>query len=134
MLICRNCEKYWKCGGDGNDGVCSMPNSFFPVKADQECVYLFTEKVTCKHCWHYANDTACMTCEADDDPCVAFDDVLENAFLNILFSWLKQGTYSREKNQKLCDSFEGTDEYKFVLDHASDIGLKIHDKGVSSDE
>ena len=117
MLHCKDCEKYYKFGGDGSHGVCSVPASFFPVEAGMPCVYLNPPKKTCSMCSHFDNDTACMTQEADDtfaSECGAFDDKGEWELEKILFQMLRNGTYSRQLIENICIEFEQTPEYLFV--------------------
>ena len=117
MLRCGECEKCFKLGGDGEHGVCSVPESYFPVTTDQECVYLSNPPRTCEMCSHFANDFACMTAEETDPACSGFHDKLEVDLMNILFQWFIRGEYSRTKLEHLCVEFEQTPEYQFVWDY-----------------
>ena len=119
MLHCKECEKFFKFGGDDTRGVCSLPESYFPTEAESECVYLSRRKKTCKDCSHFGTDFACMTARADNpaDACCGFIDKLETQLYEIFFEWLKSGEYSREKVENLCAQFEQTKEYEFVKAH-----------------
>ena len=116
MLYCKDCDKYWKFGGNDDKGVCSLPESYFPVDAEQPCVYLNKKKKTCERCSHFRNDTACFTADKDDEACVGFEDILDGELMLILFQMLKNGEYSRQRIENLCILFEQTPEYRFVFD------------------
>lgn len=114
MLHCGDCEKFFKMS-DGINGVCSVPDSYFPTDAETECVYLKrAKKTTCGDCAHFGNDTACMTQNKDDAICCGFKHVLEEQLVNILMEMLLEGYYSHEKINKICEEFEASPEYKFV--------------------
>ena len=123
MLCCNACEKYYPLGDGMDHGVCSLPEVYFAVDGTSPCVFLLMHKKTCASCSHFENDTACYTARATDDICVGFEDKREVELTTILFEWLKQGTYSRERLLKLCDAFEQTDVYQFVSAHLSDVIL-----------
>ena len=107
-----------KFGDDGKHGVCSLPESFFPVTKDDTCHYLNDEKPTCKQCSHFKNDFACMTATADDTVCCGYHDKLEDELFQIFVEWLQHGKYSRQKIENFCVEFEQTDIFKFITQHS----------------
>ena len=115
-MYCGECEQFWKMGGDGGHGVCTVPASYFPTMASAECVYVRKKALTCSLCSHFDNDTACMTAQADDDAssCPGFEDKLEDLFMDILLDWLCRGEYSKEKVLSLCTQFEQSSVFDVV--------------------
>ena len=113
-MKCKNCEKYFTTATPGH-GVCSMPSSYFPTEAENDCCYI-SPRITCKDCGRFGNDFACFTVDEHDDAkgCIGFIDMQEEDVLNAFRIWLSRGVYSREKVMKLCDEFEETDVYKFI--------------------
>ena len=119
MLHCGECEKYMKFGDDGKHGVCSLPECYFPVTAEDECHYLSDRPITCKMCSHFSVDAACMTAEADDNAtnCCGFHDKREDDICQVFIEWLQEGGYSRQRINNLCVEFEQSDIYKFINTH-----------------
>ena len=117
MLHCGECEKCFKLGDGSGHGVCSVPESYFPVEKNDECVYLQHPAKTCVMCSHFGTDFACMTATATDSACGGFEDKLEMDVMNILFQWFLRDEYSRAKLEQLCVEFEQTPEYRFVWDY-----------------
>lgn len=123
MLYCKDCEIFIKFGGNEEEGVCSLPESYFMVKKSDPCVFLQPIKQTCKQCSRFRKDSACFTVSADDDAadCPGYIDKLEDDFFNVLYEWMKTGKYSREEINRLCASFEETDLYKFIEAHKNSL-------------
>ena len=115
-MKCKYCEKYIKIATPGH-GVCSMPDSYFPTMAENDCAYIASGKLTCKDCGRFGNDFACFACLEDDDAtgCGGFIDIQEENVLNAFQIWLSRGEYSREKIMALCDEFEDSELYKLII-------------------
>lgn len=113
-LKCKDCEKYMPTATEGH-GICSMPASWFPTEADDNCHYISTEELKCKDCSRFGNDYACFTVDENDnaEDCFGFIDIQEENVYNALWKWFIRGTYSREKVLEICDGFEQSEEYKF---------------------
>lgn len=120
-MKCNECEYFWKMQSQPDDtdvhGVCSLPESFVPTIADQECVFLAVKPKSCKDCSHFGNDFGCLSAQEDDEICSGFEDVLESRVTEAMFEWLKRGEYSRRKLELLCIAFEQTDVFRFVTEH-----------------
>lgn len=113
-LKCKDCEKYsgQKLSGQG---LCTMPESWFPTEAEDDCHYISFEELKCKDCSRFGNDFACFTVNENDsvDDCIGFIDIQEKNIYDALWDWFKRGTYSREKVIRLCDEFEKSEKYRF---------------------
>lgn len=124
-LKCRDCEKYNGQKPSGY-GFCTMPASYFPTNAEDDCHYISFEKLKCKNCSHFGNDFTCFTVDKDDiaDDCIGFIDIQRQNIYNALWDWFKRGIYSREKVMELCDEFEQSEEYRFFksMNKESDSG------------
>ena len=117
QLRCKDCEKYWNFGKDEENGVCSLPEYYFPTKAENPCFYMSPTPFTCSDCGHFGNDDACLTCKEDDETCGAFYEKIEDEILSTLFRWYVNGENPRERLNKLCDLFERSSEYRFIEQH-----------------
>lgn len=113
-LKCRDCEKY---NGEkpSGYGFCTMPESYFPTKAEDDCRYISSEELKCKDCSRFGHDFACYTVNENDsaEDCIGFIDIQGQNIYNALWDWFKRGIYSREKVMELCDEFEQSEEYRF---------------------
>ncbi|MCM1506719.1 MAG: hypothetical protein NC177_06245 [Ruminococcus flavefaciens] len=112
-LKCKDCKKYVNTATEGH-GVCSLPNSWFPVESENDCHYLSGAEIKCKDCGRFGADLACITADENDcaDDCMLFIDIEEENLHGIFWKWLQRGTYSREKIMELCDEFENSERYK----------------------
>lgn len=113
-MKCKDCKKYL--GTETNEyGFCSLPESYFPTKFDDDCCYLQNYAIKCKDCYRFGKDFACLTADENDDvsDCPGFIDAEEENVLKAFLVWLGRGNYSREKVLKLCDEFEQSEEYNF---------------------
>ena len=115
-MKCKDCEKYIPIATPGH-GVCSLPESHFPTEAENDCSYMVVDKLTCKDCYRFEKDFACMGADKDDDVdgCGGFIDIKEETLNNIFWEWLLRGKYSRKKIMALCDKFEDNDVYRFIV-------------------
>lgn len=113
-LKCKACEKYNGQKPSG-DGFCTMPESFFQTKAEDDCHYISFEELKCKDCSRFGNDFACFTVDENDSvyDCIGFINIHEKNIYDALWDWFKRGIYSREKVIRLCDEFEKSEEYRF---------------------
>ena len=116
-MKCKECEKYWKIA-DPQNGVCSLPQSYFPVNADDECHYKNNKPLTCKDCDRFDTDAACMTVSENDpvNDCPGFIDINQAAIEQAMLNMFARGRYSREVMMDLIESFEGSEEYKFLTE------------------
>ena len=96
-----------------NKGICSYPDSWFPIGLDDECHFIpKAEELTCGDCWRLGNDYACLGCSPDDSAltdgklCWMFVDRKEDEFTAILTWWLVHGLYEKEKILELIDRTE----------------------------
>lgn len=113
-LKCKDCGKYRPVLTDGH-GVCSLPESWFPVNAKDNCRYISAEGLKCKDCLRFGNDSGCFTADENDsaEKCTGFIDIQRENVYNAFRSWLIRGVYSREEIMKICDEFEHSEEYRF---------------------
>lgn len=120
MLYCKNCEKFMPMADEKN-GVCSLPESYFPTKEDNICIFLKKEKQHCSDCDHFVNDFACMTVDENDDICSAFVSYKENILKDIIFNMCLRDENAKENISKIIDEFLDSDLIKFINNHRNDI-------------
>lgn len=124
-LKCKDCTKY-KPTADKNHGVCSLPEDWFPTKADDDCRYVSVEEFKCKNCLRFGYDFACFAVDENEsaESCSNFVDIQEKKIYEVLWDWFKRGIYSREKVMEMCDEFEQSEKYKFFqsINKESDTG------------
>ena len=120
MLKCKDCEKYYKTK-DENNGICSLPGSFFPTNADNICPFLKIEKLHCKNCTHFGSDFACMTREENDEICGGFVNIEEEQLENIIFDMIKRNIDVKEKILEIIDEVQNSDYVQFLNNHKNDI-------------
>lgn len=113
-LKCKDCKKYIKIKTQGH-GLCSLPESYFPTRAENDCRYFSGAELKCGDCGRFGEDFACITADENDsaDNCMGFIDIEKEKVYNAFLKWLIRGVYSREKISELCDEFEQSEEYRF---------------------
>ena len=118
MLKCKDCKKYMESATKGH-GFCSLPESFFPTEAENDCHYIVKQSLKCEDCDRLGTDYACFTAKAEDDAsnCPGFIDKDESELENILIRMFSKGKYSKEKIIEFCDKFEESEMFKLLKDH-----------------
>lgn len=124
MLYCKDCEKYTSTQNK-EDGICSLPYSWQPAKAETNCPYLNAKKYYCKDCCRFGNDYACLTAHAYDsaEGCRGFDNKILNDMSNNLWELQLRGENIDEVIKKLVESFHQSEFALFVDKHKADIAF-----------
>ena len=97
-MKCRECKKFITIENtvETNMGVCSFPECYFPVNANNECVYAL-KPYTCGDCGRLGEDWACFTCRAEDSAyhgdhlCSGFIDKKELVVEEAITEWFIRG-------------------------------------------
>lgn len=108
MIKCKKCQSFCSIGNTDTtgQGLCSFPGSYFPVHREDNC-HLRPGELKCADCDRFGNDTACMTCDAEDSAyhnghlCVGFIDRNEVAIANALMMMRMRDMDYHAKIQKI---------------------------------
>lgn len=121
MLYCKDCEKYMTTQ-DKEMGICSLPSSWEPVKAESVCHYLFSKKYYCKDCCRFGYDIACSWALEYDDVCrKGFVSKSSYEIENILWDMYLHGENIDEVIKNLGENFQQSDFRMFIDKHREDI-------------
>lgn len=121
MLYCKDCEKYMTTQ-DKDTGICSLPYSWEPVKAESACHYLVAKRYYCKDCSRFGYDTACSWALEYDEACrKGFVSKASSEIENILWDMYLHGENIDEVIRNLVEKFAQSDFRKFVDKHKEDI-------------
>lgn len=124
MLYCKDCEKYMTTQ-DKEIGICSLPNSWEPVKAESVCHYLVAKKYYCKDCRRFGYDTGCSWALEYDEACrKGFVSKASYEIENILWDMYFHGENIDEVIRNLVERIHQSDFKKFVDKHKEDIVLE----------
>ena len=112
-MKCKECKKFMTMGNTDETGmgVCSFPNSYFPVNTNDECVYTLNP-YTCGDCDRLGNDFACFTCRAEDSAyhngglCGGFIDKQEVAIESAITEWIRRGIDVHSKITSILESID----------------------------
>ncbi|MBQ8806455.1 MAG: hypothetical protein IJZ68_08380 [Bacteroidaceae bacterium] len=107
-MRCFECESFREIGNTAETGcgLCAFSESFSPVHQYDECHYRPGE-LKCIDCDRFGNDTACMTCAAEDSAyhdghlCAGFIDRNETVITNALMKMRMRGVDYHAKIQEL---------------------------------
>lgn len=113
-MTCGRCKSFKtiqnteECG----QGICSFPDSWFPVHKDDTCHLMPTAEILCAHCDRLATDTACMTCEPEDSAmhngqlCCGFIDIYELKLQEAILTWQARGWNYKAIIEKVIQEVE----------------------------
>lgn len=98
MIKCKACQSFCEIGNtaETGHGLCSFTGNYFPVHQEDAC-HLRPKELRCVDCDRFGNDTACMTCAAEDSAyhnghlCAGFIDRNESVIANALMVMRMRG-------------------------------------------
>lgn len=115
-MRCKQCQSFRTIGNtdETGQGLCSFTSSFFPVHKDDEC-HLKPGELKCIDCDRFGNDTACMTCDAEDSAyhhghlCGGFIDRNVSVITNALMMMRMRGMNYHEKIQEILQCVDNAE-------------------------
>lgn len=116
MIHCKDCQSFQEIGNtaETGHGLCSFTGNFFPVHQSDAC-HLRPGELKCIDCDRFGNDTACMTCEAEDSAyhnghlCAGFIDRNESVISNALMIMRMRGVDYHDRIQEILQCVDNAE-------------------------
>ncbi|MCQ2515482.1 MAG: hypothetical protein MJ094_01300 [Saccharofermentans sp.] len=120
MLRCKNYEYYRAIKTEGY-GLCSLPDSFVPTKAETICPYLMVKKQYCKDCVYLTRDMGCAGVDPQDGACSDFVSRDMESMEQTIYEMAQRGIDARSYLNKLLDEIDKSPITAFIKAHKEDV-------------